>query len=223
MVLLVLSLAGCSREPRAPLAAYQPVGLAAPISPADAVRPFRLGALDVLRIDVLQEPELTTDRLAVDPDGFIQVPMAGRVHVADKTVDEVSRELTTRLSRFIRRPQVAVNVVEVLSRQVTVEGEVRQAGSFPTPQAITLTRAVALARGTTEDARLDEVFIFRTIDGRDYAARFDLSAVRKGEVADPVVQPGDVVAVGVSESRRRFRDALAVLPIVFGLFYAIIN
>lgn len=221
---LAMALAACSHGDRTPIGTYQQTrDSAATVAAEKAAPSYKVGPLDVLRVDVLQEPELTIERLPVDPDGNIQLPMAGRLHVADQTVAQVTAQVTDRLRPFLRRPQVAVNLVEVVSPQITVEGEVRQSGSFPAPRPITLTRAIALGQGMTEYAKLQEVYIFRTIDGKDYAARYDLGAINKGQAADPIVQQGDVVVVGTSEARHRFRDALVVLPVVFGLFFALLN
>lgn len=222
---LATALAACSSGPRPEAGLYRPTGpagtaAAAPEAPNPA---YQIGPLDVLRIDVLQEPELTVDRLPVDPDGDIQMPLAGRIHVADQTAGQAASAIATRLRPYLRNPQVAVNLVEILSSQVTVEGEVRQAGVFVAPRPISLTRSVALAQGVSQDAQLKDVYVFRTVAGQDYAARFDLGAIQKGEAPDPTVRPGDTVIVGTDQARRRFRDALTVLPIVFGLFIAIVK
>ena len=50
---------------------------------------------------------------------------------------------------------------------------------------MTLIQAVALARGTREDANARRVAVFRTIGGQRQAAAFDLTAIRRGQAPDP--------------------------------------
>ena len=58
---------------------------------------------------------------------------------------------------------------------------------------------MALARGPRRVAKLDEVFVFRTVNGQRLAARFDLRRIRYGYEPDPLILGGDKVVVGYSE------------------------
>jgi polysaccharide export outer membrane protein len=64
------------------------------------------------------------------------------------------------------------------------------------------------------------VVIFRTVEGKPMAARFDLAAIRTGAETDPEVYPSDVVVVDTSRNRRLVRDFAPLLPLisVFRLF-----
>ncbi|WP_196782026.1 hypothetical protein, partial [Salmonella enterica] len=73
---------------------------------------------------------------------------------------------------------------------------------------MTLMRAVATAKGTTEFAKLDDVVIFRTVNGQKMAALYNLKAIRQGAYDDPEVFANDVVVVGDSPARRLFKDIL---------------
>jgi polysaccharide biosynthesis/export protein len=73
-------------------------------------------------------------------------------------------------------------------------------------------RAVAVAKGTAEFAKLDDVVIFRTVNGQKMAALYNLKAIRRGVYNDPEVFANDVVVVGDSQARRLFKDALQIAP-----------
>ena len=75
---------------------------------------------------------------------------------------------------------------------------------------------MALAGGTTEYSKLDDVVIFRTVKGEKLAALYDVKAIRHGQYADPEVFPNDVVVVGDNTARRYFKDLLQVVPIIAG-------
>ena len=61
---------------------------------------------------------------------------------------------------------------------------------------------------------MDEVVIFRTIDGQRMAARFDVNAIRSGAMDDPRILGNDVVVVGLSEAKAIWRDIRQIVPIV---------
>jgi polysaccharide export outer membrane protein len=140
-------------------------------------------------------------------------PLAGVLDVSGKTPAEIEQELAARLRQaYVRDPQVTVNLKETVSRVVTVEGQVRKPGLYPVVGRMTLMRAIARAEGTDEFSNLDDVVIFRTVEGQRYAALYNLDAIRHGAYADPDIYANDVVMVGDSRSRRLFKDVLAVMP-----------
>jgi polysaccharide export outer membrane protein len=101
---------------------------------------------------------------------------------------------------------------------VTVDGAVKQAGTFPVGGPTSLMQAVALAGGTTEDANARRVAVFRTIGGQRQAAAFDLAAIRHGQSQDPQIYPGDIVVVDGSSVKTGFKKVLQTIPLlaIFG-------
>ena len=116
--------------------------------------------------------------------------------------------------RFVRNPQVTVNLVETISQTVTVDGQVNRPGIYPVVGRFTLMRAVATAAGTSEYARLDDVIVFRDVDGQTYAGLYNLGAIRRGNYEDPEIFANDIVIVGDSPQRRMFEDILAAAPLL---------
>lgn len=179
------------------------------------VQPYFVGPADKLLIDVYGIEELGEREIQVDAAGRISFPLAGVVEVSGKTPSEIEALLAERLAKaYVRNPQVTVNLKETLSRVVTVDGEVKKPGLYPVLGRMTLMRAVARAEGTGEFSRLDDVVIFRTVNGQRYAALYNLDAIRHGAYADPDVFANDVIMVGDSRSRRLFKDVLAILPAI---------
>ena len=97
---------------------------------------------------------------------------------------------------------------------ITVDGQVKEPGLYPVIGKMTLMRAVATAKGTAEFAKLDDVVIFRTVNGQKLAALYNLKAIRRGYYNDPEVFANDVVVVGDSQARRLFKDALQLVPLL---------
>jgi polysaccharide biosynthesis/export protein len=218
LLLGLLALAGCARSQPSLLpagdAAYAAIPAMAETSDDEIIRPG-----DRLSIQVMGEPELTSDKYHVDANGAIQMPLAGEVLTAGQRPSELRDELVRRLgSRFIRDPQIAVIIAERRKTSFAVEGAVQEPGIFEATPGTTLLSAIAQAKSPTNTAQLDQVMVFRTVEGNRMGARFNLAAIRNGAAADPKIQAGDTIVVGHSELKGAWREFLQATPI-FNLFY----
>jgi polysaccharide export outer membrane protein len=214
----LLALAGCARSQPGLLPTGEAAYALIP-SKLDTADDEIIRAGDRLSIQVMGEPELTSDKYHVDSTGAIQMPLAGEVLTAGMRPSEVRDELTRRLgSRFIRDPQVAVIIAERRKTSFAVEGAVEYPGIFEATPNTTLLSAIAQARSPTSTANLDQVMVFRTAGGNRLGARFNLKDIRNGVAADPQIQAGDTVVVGHSALKGAWREFLQAAP-VFNLFY----
>lgn len=178
-------------------------------------RPYLIGPYDRLIIDVFGIEHLSDKEVQTDASGRISFPLAGTVEAAGLTPRQVEEELERRLkTAYIRDPQVTVNLKETVSQVVTVDGQVKEPGLYPVIGRMTLMRAVATAKGTSEFAKLDDVVIFREVSGQRYAALYNLKAIRQGNYPDPEIYANDVVVVGDSSARRLFKDFLQIVPLL---------
>ncbi len=220
IVAATLALAGCASH--APTVGGDPQlqvvnsGVLPPPTREDTVvsdRPYYIGAFDKLVISVFGIDELNKIEVLTDGAGRISFPLAGVIEAAGKTPAEVEQIIAQRLrGRYVRNPQVTVNLRETVSQVVAVDGDVVQPGLYPVVGRMTLLRTVATAKGTSEFAKLEDVVIFRTVKGQKYAALYNLKAIRDGAYPDPEVYANDVVTVGDSKGRHLFKDILTALP-----------
>lgn len=180
---------------------------------ADAGRIFRISPFDRLKINVYDVEDMDYT-LRVDSGGVIQVPLAGAINSAGMTLEELSSEIAQRLARYIRNPQVSVNIDETTTQSVTVYGQVREPGQFPIAGKMTLMRAIALASGFGDAADTRNVVVFRTVNRQDMAALYDLEAIRRGAYPDPEIYANDVIAVDESRSKSLFQDILQASPLL---------
>jgi polysaccharide biosynthesis/export protein len=221
IAILVFSNAACSRSVAADGAQSVKVISNATLpepSRADLIaqdRPYLIGPFDKLVIDVFGIEELSKKEVQTDASGRISFPLAGVVEAAGRTPAEVETILEERLRvGFVRDPQVTVNLKETVSQVITVDGQVKEPGLYPVIGRMTLIRAVATAKGTDEFAKLDDVVVFRTVSGQQYAAIYNLKAIRRGTYPDPEVFANDVVIVGDSASRRLLKSGLQIAPLL---------
>ncbi|GAA4040362.1 hypothetical protein GCM10022281_21660 [Sphingomonas rosea] len=215
--LFVALLAGCSDSRGGPIP-YD-VSLAPPDQPKplSLEQNYRIAPLDTLSVNVFRQKDLSGD-YEVDLTGRIAMPLIGSVEAADLTTAELDQRLTAAYgAKYLVRPDIAVGVKSSTKRSVTIDGSVKNSGSFPVNGSLSLLQAVALSGGTAEDANPRRVAIFRTIDGKRQAAAFDLVAIRRGQAADPAIYPGDIVVVDGSRTKQLQKQILNSLP-VFSIF-----
>lgn len=214
-------LAACANDPRLGETS-QPMAVAVqgelpPPTGSDlvaATTPYHVGPFDKLAVNIFGIPDLS-GTFQVDAAGGLAMPLIGTVEAAGKTPAELSATIRDRLrAAAVRDPRVSINVEEAVSQTVTVDGQVTQPGSYPVIGTMSLMRAVAAAKGTSEFARLDDVVVFRTVQGRSMAALYNLGAIRRGLYPDPKIYANDIVIVGDSKARRMFQQALQVAPLL---------
>lgn len=178
-------------------------------------RAYRIAPGDLISVQVFQEPDLSSDKVQVDDVGRIQLPLAGDILAEGLTAPELSAVIAGRLGReYLRNPQVVVSLVAPREQSVAVEGEVKLPGVYKITPTDTLLSALARAQSPTNVARLDEIIVFRTVNGKRMGARFDLREIRAGRAPDPQVLAGDVVVVGYSSLRGVYRDILQAAPLL---------
>jgi polysaccharide export outer membrane protein len=183
-------------------------------------RPYRVGPFDKLVIDVFGSEELSKKEVQVDASGRITFPLIGTIEVAGRTPGEVSAIMQDLFrGRFIRDPQISVNLKEIVSQTVTIGGEVKKPGVYPIVGKMTLMTAVASAEGWTDIASKGEVVVFRTVADKDYAAVYNMKAIQRGNYPDPEVYAGDIVMIGESQTRKVWKDFLAASPLIAPVIY----
>lgn len=185
-----------------------------PAAPMEGSTDYRLGPQDLLSVEVFQLADLTREA-RVSASGEISLPLVGRVPVANRTAAEVESDIAQRLKAgYLQNPQVTVFVKEYLSQRVTVEGAVSAPGVYPLNQRMTLLQMIATAHGLAESANPAACVVYRKLNGKRYAAAFDIREVRAGRLVDPEIIGGDVVVVDYSGAREKWRDFLSTFPML---------
>jgi protein involved in polysaccharide export with SLBB domain len=145
------------------------------LEPALTPAPYEVGAYDNLNIIVWGHPEISTvasapmptglstlpsasmtggnPTILVQTDGTIFFPYVGHLRVNGLTVNKIQAAITNRLSRFIRNPQVTVQVEKYRNRNIYVLGEVRKPGMQPlTDRPLSLMEAISSAGNIDADS-----------------------------------------------------------------------
>lgn len=215
--LLCLALCACATNPK-PLGGspeVQVVEAATLPAPKPAGSDYLVSPYDKLEVGVFGIEQLETREIQVDASGMASFPLVGVFQAGGKSLAQIHEYLAQRLrAAYVRNPEVVVNLKEMVSQQVTVDGQVVRPGIYPVVGPMTLMKAVAKAEGVAKYAKLDDVVVFRTVEGQRFAALYNLQAIRRGAYPDPTLFANDVVVVGDSKSRRIFDDIVAGLPLL---------
>jgi len=111
-----------------------------------------LGPEDEVVIQALHAAEITDKPFRIDSAGNITVPMIGRVHAAGMNVGQLENELSSRLTSYIREPEVTVRVTEFKSQPVSVMGAVKTPGVYHLRGKLTLMEVLSAAGGLEQEA-----------------------------------------------------------------------
>ncbi len=150
----------------------------------------------LLNMEVYDTPEYSLE-LRIDSGGDVNLPMIGKVHIADLTLVEAASKIATSLrdGKILNNPNVNLNIEEYAGREVTVLGEVRTPGRVEMLAPRHLDDVIAMAGGETE-------FAGKTIEIRHQAGtepRSDLIHYSRNTdnhiLSDTLVKPGDTVTV----------------------------
>jgi polysaccharide export outer membrane protein len=160
---------------------------------------FEISPGDELEIRFVNHPEFDRSIL-IRPDGRLSIPFAEEVLAAGLTVAELDKELTKRLAKDLKDPDLTVVLKSSRSQVVFVGGEVKNPGMREIESgSLTLGQAVMMAGGYIRDtANLDEVVLVRRgADGFRHACKVDLGTllVDGRAVEDVFLCPQDIVIV----------------------------
>ncbi len=182
---------------------------------AEGPRPvYLLSAGDQIVIRAQNVEEISDKPFRIDGEGFLVLPVVGRIRAAGLTVEQLEAALADRLKLFVREPQVVVSVIETARPQevanpVYLVGAFKQPGVYPLgtkPETLgevlmrtggllpTAMRRVRVIR-RAEQGRLDLKNVTESTDGNTTYGEVALTVT--GELADPadniVMKPQDVI------------------------------
>lgn len=109
----------------------------------------------------------------VDPDGNINFPVLGKLHIEGMTTTQLRDTLTMLISQSVKDPIININFMNFF---VTVLGEVKNPGRHAVgSQGMTIFEALGLAGDLTIYGKRNNVLISREVDGKMEFARLNLN------------------------------------------------
>jgi protein involved in polysaccharide export with SLBB domain len=156
---------------------------------------YHLQPGDLVRIKFLYHPDLDV-KVPIRPDGVVTLQMAGDIHAAGLTTDELEKVIKDRTSDRLREPEVSVLVAQLGDRKVYVGGEVRIPGFVAFHEGMTPLQAVMDRGGFTDAARIDSVLRVSPIHSEYQGTRLDFTKPLSAGIAEQNrLAAGDVLFV----------------------------
>lgn len=159
---------------------------------------YIIGAEDQIEVNVFELPELkTTTR--VQGDGTISLPLLGVVKVAGLTSPGLEARLRDLLeARFLLNPEVAVEVKEHRSSQVSVIGAVAKPGTYQMIGPRSVMQMISEAGGLSKEYGPDIVILRKASSGTE-RLELDLDELitRGNPDVNIAVLPGDIINVPI--------------------------
>lgn len=151
---------------------------------------------DILVIDVWKEKDLQRE-LMVRPDGGLDFPLIGNIDVSGKTVEQLRKEITEKLTKYVPDPVVTLSVKQSSGNIIYVVGKVNKPGNFVATRNTDVMQALSIAGGLTPYASPNKIKILRREHGTLKSIPFKYSRVEKGEDLEQniLLQGGDVIIV----------------------------
>jgi polysaccharide biosynthesis/export protein len=156
---------------------------------------IRIG--DTVDISFKLTPEFNQS-VMVQPDGYISLRDLPDLHVAGKTVPEVTELLQKRYSKTLRDPSITVTLKDFEKPYFVANGELLHPGKYDLTGDTTVLQAIGIAGGINEKSKHSQVLLFRrvsdqwvsvkTLDMKEMLNTADLSE-------DLTLRPGDMIYV----------------------------
>jgi polysaccharide biosynthesis/export protein len=162
---------------------------------------YKIGPDDLLRLGIWQRQDLSKEGVVRD-DGTFFVPLAGNVPVADLSLAEAQEKIRQALLKYIKVPQVDLEVKEYRSQLFFANGQFRTPGSYPIKGTTTVLEAIGAAGGINDDANLSGAYLVR--GGKVIPIDF-ISLFTRGQMAQNIpLADGDLLYVPSINSSRVF-------------------
>lgn len=151
---------------------------------------------DVLEISVWKEPDLQRQVL-VRPDGAFSFPLVGQVDARSKTVIDLNKTVSERLSKYIADAVVTISVQQINGNKIYVLGQVNKPGEFIVNPSVNVIQALSMAGGMTPFAASNDIIVLRGQGKGQTATQFRYADVVRGRNLEQNIElvAGDIVVV----------------------------
>ncbi len=165
--------------------------------PIDPQR-YQLGPNDQLTVMLTLSKPIQYE-LVVAPDGKLIIPGVGAIDLRNRSLAESEVLIQQAIARVYRDPTAAVSLRRMRQFKVSVIGSVRRTGMVVATPVTRVSEVIDLAGGASTRSSKRDIQIVRNgqiipVDLVPFYANGDLSA-------NPTVEGGDVVKVGVQDQR----------------------
>ena len=157
-----------------------------------------LGAGDVIRVTVYQNPDLSLET-RISELGQITFPLVGSVALGGLSVTAAQERIAKQLrdGKFVVKPQVTVFVAQVRSSQISILGQIGKPGRYPIEVVDSKVSEMIASAGGIVPGGADVVTLVGTRNGKPLKLAIDLPAILQAgrNELDVAVANGDILYV----------------------------
>jgi polysaccharide export outer membrane protein len=191
LVLLVMAAPAAAQNATPRPVAQPPLPQGVPTTPD-----YVIGPEDVLTVVIWREKDISGD-VQVRPDGKISLPLLNDVQAAGYTPEQLRKQLTDAVAKYIEQPEVTVIVKAINSRKVYITGQVGKPGPYALTGTTNVLQLIAMAGGVLEYANSKNIVVMRSENGKSVTHKFNYRDVMQGKNLQQNIElrPGDTVIV----------------------------
>ncbi len=182
---------------------------------------YLLAKGDLLAISLWAYPEITppntvvnTSGYVIDQSGRLNFPLIGAIQAEGLTIEQLGRNMSKRLAKYLKQPDVQIRAMQYNGRKYNVDGEVKQPGQFPlNDQQVTLYTALSNAGGTLATSDINRIELTR----KGHTYHLSLLALQHAGLSPTrlFLQEGDTIHVFSKENRKVYLIGEAGNPNAF--------
>ena len=178
-------------------AQVMPVPSAMPTSPVRTAAPspdYKISEGDVLGVNVINFPGLSTPQTMVAPGGMISLPLLDQVSVVGMTQKQVTRMLTNKWRKYVINPVVNVSLIQKHAQVIRLSGSLNHTGSIDYTPDLHVLQALAQMGGALPSADATKA-VLQHADGTEQVLDLSHPETKAGTDVDVLLQPGDVLII----------------------------
>ena len=109
----------------------------------------------------------------INSTGKIEIPVIGEIYLLGKDLEQAKRAIQKAVDEYLKE---AIVIVKLANFQVTILGEVNNAGTFPVfKESVTIFEALAMAGDLSDYANRQKIKIVRTHNNEKKIFKVDLT------------------------------------------------
>ncbi len=121
---------------------------------------YKVGAADVLQINVWNEPNFT-EKAVIQQNGKFTMPLVGDIDATNATPKEIEAAVAKALTKYVVKPLVTVTVIEVGSKKYYLDGMVNHPGEYALAVPTTILEAISKSGGLQDFANKRKIYVLR--------------------------------------------------------------
>jgi len=175
----------------------------------EGMEKYKISAGDELEIFVWGEPEMTK-KIIVQPDGYISYFLIGELKAEGKTIAELKKEITSKLVKYIRNPNVTIIIKKFTSKEssAVILGAVNNPGRYTIKKNTRILDLIAMANGLKYNSSGEPVYNLRAsyLARKGKLAPVDFNALlEQGDISqNMLLKSGDFIYIASSRAQGAF-------------------